>query len=214
MDSFIGSIILFAGNFAPQGWLLCQGQLLPVNQNQALFSILGNRYGGNGTTTFALPDLRGRAPVQTNDNQTTQPPAGTGTLVLGQYAGNQLCTIPPISVTVSGSVTLNANQLPPHTHPASAAVTVVTAASADDDIANGNVLAPGTTIYNSTKPVTGGGTLGGVSATVNVGNNTGGAPIPVSATGLATPSAPVTTQSPVLALNYIICVVGLYPERP
>ncbi len=63
MDPFLGQIILFAGNFAPRGWALCEGQLLSINQNQALFSLFGTTYGGDGRTSFALPDLRGRAPV-------------------------------------------------------------------------------------------------------------------------------------------------------
>jgi hypothetical protein len=62
-EPFIGEIMLFAGNFAPRGWALCNGQLLPISQNTALFSILGTTYGGDGQTTFALPDLRGRAPI-------------------------------------------------------------------------------------------------------------------------------------------------------
>ncbi|OBZ15961.1 MULTISPECIES: phage tail protein [Bacillales] len=62
-ESFIGDIRLFGFGFTPKNWAACEGQLLPINQNQALFSILGTTYGGNGTTTFALPDLRGRAPV-------------------------------------------------------------------------------------------------------------------------------------------------------
>lgn len=63
MDPFIGEIRIFAGNFAPAQWALCNGQLLPIQQNAALFSILGTIYGGNGQTNFALPDLRGRAPM-------------------------------------------------------------------------------------------------------------------------------------------------------
>lgn len=62
-EPFIGEIMLFAGNFAPQGWALCNGQLLSISQNTALFSILGTFYGGDGQTTFALPDLRGRVPI-------------------------------------------------------------------------------------------------------------------------------------------------------
>lgn len=62
-DAFIGEIRMFAGNFAPQGWAFCDGQLLPIAQNAALFSILGTQFGGNGTTNFALPDLRGRVPL-------------------------------------------------------------------------------------------------------------------------------------------------------
>lgn len=63
MDPFIGQLIMFGGNFAPRGWALCDGQLLPISSNSALFSILGTTYGGDGRTTFALPDLRGRVPV-------------------------------------------------------------------------------------------------------------------------------------------------------
>ena len=63
IEPFLGEILLFAGNFAPRNWALCNGQLLPINQNQALFSLLGTQYGGNGQTTFALPDLRDRVPM-------------------------------------------------------------------------------------------------------------------------------------------------------
>jgi microcystin-dependent protein len=62
-DPYIGEITLFAGNFAPQGWAFCQGQILSIAENTALFSLLGTNYGGNGRTNFALPDLRGRVPV-------------------------------------------------------------------------------------------------------------------------------------------------------
>ncbi|KRS11535.1 hypothetical protein XM53_16515, partial [Roseovarius atlanticus] len=62
-EPFIAQIVLFGGNFAPRGWAFCDGQLLPINQNQALFSLVGTTYGGDGRTTFALPDLRGRAPL-------------------------------------------------------------------------------------------------------------------------------------------------------
>lgn len=91
-DPYIGEIRRVAFDFAPRGWALCNGQLLPINQNQALFSLLGNVYGGNGTTNFALPDLRGRAPIQ----------PGSG-IVQGLAAG-------------AASVTLSAAQLPAHTH--------------------------------------------------------------------------------------------------
>ena len=63
MDPFMGEISWVAFNFAPRGWAFCNGQLLPINQNQALFSLMGTTYGGNGVTNFALPDLRGRAPI-------------------------------------------------------------------------------------------------------------------------------------------------------
>jgi microcystin-dependent protein len=63
MEPFLGQLMLFAGNFAPRGWAFCNGQLMSIAQNTALFSILGTTYGGDGITTFALPDLRGRSPV-------------------------------------------------------------------------------------------------------------------------------------------------------
>lgn len=63
MEAYYGQIILFAGNFAPKGWAFCHGQLLPISQNTALFALLGTTYGGDGKSTFALPDLRGRVPI-------------------------------------------------------------------------------------------------------------------------------------------------------
>ncbi len=63
MENYIGEIRIFAGNYAPEGWLFCNGQLLPVSQNQVLFALIGTTYGGDGVNTFALPDLRGRVPV-------------------------------------------------------------------------------------------------------------------------------------------------------
>ena|SRR5438128_8975221 len=98
---FIGQITLFAGNFAPRGWAFCNGQLLSIAQNTALFSILGTTYGGNGQTTFALPDLRGRVPVHAGQGP------GLSNYDLGQQGGAE-------------SVTLTTAQMPAHTHPANA----------------------------------------------------------------------------------------------
>ena len=81
---FLGVLRIMSFNFAPQGWALCNGQFLPINQNQALFSLLGTTYGGNGQTTFGLPDLRGRIPVHT----------GPG-FVLGQASGQASHTLIP-----------------------------------------------------------------------------------------------------------------------
>lgn len=68
-EPFLGQIAIVSFNYAPKGWALCNGQLLPINQNQALFALLGTNYGGNGQTTFALPDLRGRHPMGVMDGQ-------------------------------------------------------------------------------------------------------------------------------------------------
>jgi len=88
---------MFAGNFAPRGWAFCNGQLLSISQNTALFSILGTTYGGDGRTTFGLPDLRGRVPIQPGQGP------GLSNYVLGQKAGTE-------------NVTLTQNQLPSHNH--------------------------------------------------------------------------------------------------
>jgi microcystin-dependent protein len=97
MEGTIGEIRMFAGNFAPRTWAFCQNQTLAIAQNTALFSILGTTYGGNGQTTFALPDFRGRVAVGTG----TGP--GLPNMQLGQLGG-------------STSVTLTVNNLPAHTH--------------------------------------------------------------------------------------------------
>ena len=95
---FIGQITLFAGNFAPRGWAFCNGQILSIAQNTALFSILGTTYGGNGQTTFALPDLRGRVPMHPGQGP------GLSSRTLGEVGGTE-------------TTTLNVSQLPAHTHP-------------------------------------------------------------------------------------------------
>jgi microcystin-dependent protein len=97
MEPLLGQITLFAGNFAPRGWAYCDGQLLPISQYTALFSILGTTYGGDGRTTFALPDLRGRAPIGPRQGP------GLSDYRLGQRGGAE-------------NVTLNTTQIPNHTH--------------------------------------------------------------------------------------------------
>ena len=101
MEPFLGQIILFAGNFAPRGWAFCQGQLLPIAQNTALFSLLGTTYGGNGSSTFGLPDLRGRVPVGFGQGP------GLINVQLGEAAGQS-------------ATTLQTTNLPAHTHTLSA----------------------------------------------------------------------------------------------
>jgi microcystin-dependent protein len=96
-EPFLASIVLFAGNFAPRGWAFCNGQILSIAQNTALFSLLGTTYGGNGQTTFALPDLRGRAPVSAGQGP------GLSNFDLGQVGGVE-------------NVTLLTTQMPAHTH--------------------------------------------------------------------------------------------------
>lgn len=89
---YLGEIRIMSYTYAPKGWAMCNGQFLPINQNQALFSLLGTTYGGNGQTTFALPNLRGRTPIHTGNGHT-----------LGEAAGQE-------------SSTINSSQLPSHNH--------------------------------------------------------------------------------------------------
>jgi microcystin-dependent protein len=90
---FVGEIRMFAGNFAPAGWMFCEGQLLPISENETLFIVIGTTYGGDGQSTFALPDLRGRLPVH----------FGSG-FIVGDTGGVE-------------QVTLSTNQMPAHSHP-------------------------------------------------------------------------------------------------
>ena len=89
-EPFLGEIKIFSIVYAPRGWAQCNGQFLPINQNQALFSLLGTTYGGNGQTTFALPDLRGRVPYHTGDGHTLGEAGGaaSATLTIGQLPGH------------------------------------------------------------------------------------------------------------------------------
>ena len=113
MDPFLGIITLFAGNFAPRGWAFCNGQLLPISGNEALFSLLGTFYGGDGQTTFALPDFRGRVIIHAGRGP------GLSNYQLGDKGGVE-------------SVTLLQNQLPQHTH----ALTAVNSQGTSADPAN------------------------------------------------------------------------------
>lgn len=120
-DFFIGQVMMTGFHFAPKFWAQCNGQLLPINQNQALFSLLGTQFGGNGSTNFALPDLRGRSPVgyASSVDPNWQPPA----VQMGQAGGAE-------------NVTLLSTNLPAHTHQASA-----TTANGDSRNASGRVYA-------------------------------------------------------------------------
>jgi microcystin-dependent protein len=97
MDPFLGEIRMVGFNFAPTGWALCNGQTLPISQYTALFSLLGTTYGGNGTTTFNLPDLQGRVPIHQGNG------SGLSPYVIGQKGGAE-------------NVTLLVNQMPTHNH--------------------------------------------------------------------------------------------------
>jgi microcystin-dependent protein len=160
---------MFGGNFAPRGWALCQGQILSIAQNTALFSLLGTTYGGNGQTTFALPDLRGRAPV-------------------GQGQGPGLSSYDLGEVTGTESTTLQINNMPQHTHQLFA-----TSQDANSGKPSGKFLA---VTSASTYNATGDGTAMSPQAVAPVGGN-----------------IPFSNIQPVLCVNFIIALEGIFPSR-
>ena len=146
MEGYLAQILMFGSNFAPRNWAFCDGQLLPISQNSALFSLLGTIYGGDGRTTFALPEMRGRVPMHAGNGP------GLSNRQLGQRAGAE-------------TTTLTIAQIPQHSHPTSVQVN-----NQDGEEANiaGQFLSnhPGSTNEN---PIAG-QTLGGVTAG-NAGGN-------------------------------------------
>jgi microcystin-dependent protein len=122
---YVGEIRIFAGNFAPAGWMFCEGQLLPISEYEVLFNLIGTTYGGDGQSTFALPDMRGRLPVH----------MGSG-FSLGENGGVE-------------NVTLSTTQIPAHSHTVLATTNQYTAS-----LPGGNFLASGPDIYDQNKPGT------------------------------------------------------------
>lgn len=186
MEDFLGIVKIFAGNFAPRGWQLCQGQLISIAQNSALFSLLGTTYGGDGQNTFALPDLRGRTPIGWGQGP------GLSNYNLGQVSGTE-------------SISISINQMPAHNHVASstlslnasdAAATVTTPAAGNALGAGKDVNTDPVSMYTTSAPnvpLTG----GTVATTV----------------GIAGGSQPISILQPLLAVNYIICMEGIFPSR-
>jgi microcystin-dependent protein len=113
-NPFVAEIRIFAGNFAPTGWAMCNGQLLPISQNTALFSLLGTTYGGDGKSTFALPNLQGTAPMQQGQGP------GLSQRFLGETGGEQ-------------TVTLLQTEMPSHSHTMQTTATAATVAAATNN---------------------------------------------------------------------------------
>ena len=182
MEGTIGEIRMFAGNFSPRSWSFCQNQLLSIASNTALFSILGTTYGGNGQTTFALPDFRGRVPVGAGQGP------GLSPYSIGQLGGTETKAIG------------NAN-FPAHTHPLSGSITM------QGNAAAGNADAP-----QNSYPATLAGT--NMYSTVNNGSGLGNMQVALTAAAAGSASAtPLTNIQPVMGMNYIICLFGIFPSR-
>ncbi|PWF41057.1 phage tail protein [Massilia glaciei] len=213
MEAFIGTIMNVGFNFAPKGWALCNGQLMSISQNSALFALIGTNFGGDGVTTFQLPDMQGRMPIGPGNG------AGLTPRTLGGRGGSETGAG---TGTVSGAVTLTAANLPPHTHDATgltAVTTVKTAAGA------GGVAAPTegcgliqsgagpglATIYASPAPTDNLFDLGNVATTVGGTTASTGQGTPAGFTGATAVSVP--TVPPFLGLNFVICLQGIFPSR-
>jgi microcystin-dependent protein len=185
-EPFLGQIMIFAGNYAPNGWAMCQGQTMSISQYTALFSLLGTMYGGNGSQTFQLPNLQGRVPLGMGSG------AGLPSYVQGQVGG-------------AASVTLLSSNLPIHTHTFAPSISNLPGDQNDPTgaipaISNygGNPTArppvPGTPTPSYTKTTSTGAGL--TQQTSPSGGN-----------------APVSIESPYIAMNYIIALVGIFPSR-
>jgi len=199
-DPFLGEIMIWAPNFSPKGWAFCQGQLLAISSNTALFSLLGTIYGGNGTTTFALPNLQGRTVI----GQGQSP--GTSSYTPGQAGGTE-------------NITLTTAQMPMHTHAAKFTATpgsVSVGASANQaqthsPSAANNILASpydpnNSAALNGFINQENAGTLvnlGGVSATA-------GGEITIGPTGN---NLPVSVIQPYQVISFVIALAGVFPSR-
>ncbi|WP_217875909.1 phage tail protein [Flavobacterium sp. FPG59] len=177
MEGTMSEIRLFAPNFEPKYWAFCAGQILAINTNQALFSLLGTTYGGNGVQTFALPDLRGRVPM------------GTGAGTVDQYQLGE--------ISGANNVTATLANLPSHTHVGTGSYTILAYSDeGDNGSPTGNSLAALAGLYSTKTPDT---SLRPINASITIGINGGNQPIPV--------------QQPYLGMNYIICLMGIFPSR-
>ncbi|TWF39863.1 microcystin-dependent protein [Chitinophaga polysaccharea] len=187
--AFVGEIRMFAGTFAPAGWAICDGSLIPISENDTLFNLIGTTYGGDGQETFALPNLQGRVPMHMG-----------GSHVIGQASGSE-------------EVTLIADNLPPHAHLLKASVAIP--AYGENP---GTALSPaypaitaGNMVYST---VQGTGPNAGYLNPINVAENSadsnGNYMMQVQPTG---GNQPKYNMQPYLAVNFIISLYGIYPSQ-
>lgn len=180
-DQYLANVAIFAGTFAPRGWSFCQGQVLSIAQNSALYALIGVTYGGDGVTTFALPDLRGRVAIHPGQGP------GMSNYILGQMGGVE-------------NITLTAAQLPAHNHPLISITGNPTVNTTAGTVADPTNAVPAVV---STAQVYAAASTGNVMASFTCNTAT-------RATGQG---QPFDIRSPYLAMNYIICMEGIYPSR-
>jgi microcystin-dependent protein len=166
-EAMLGEVRLFSGNFAPRGWAFCHGQLIAISQNQSLFSIIGTYYGGDGRTTFGLPDLRGRVPLGIGQGP------GLSNYTIGQKAGSE-------------NKKISASEMPAHTHDV-LNLSEMNFKSSPADKSGTEVLVAGNP--------------SGSTKVTNIKTNSEGG------------TASVSIVQPVLGMNYIIALQGIFPSR-
>ena len=169
-SAYVGEIRMFAGNFAPAGWMLCQGQTLPISEYETLFNLIGTTYGGDGQETFQLPNLQSRIPVHNGTGK------GGTTYQIGEADGTE-------------SVTLTTGQMPTHTHSLMASGN------------NGGVSTPGNAILSNAQ-----------GATPYI-EDTPGSNMNAAAISPVGGSQPHENRQPILAINFIISLYGVYPTQ-
>jgi microcystin-dependent protein len=173
---YVGQIMIIGCNFAPAGWMMCQGQLLPISEYETLFQLIGTTYGGDGQSTFGLPDLRGRVPLHMGQGN------GLSSYIIGQAAGVE-------------SVTLNTQQIPNHNHLSMVSTNPGAASTPGNNILANEAIGLGTATcfsYNA---------FGGTQSTL--------APATLGITG---GSQPHENRQPLLVLNFIISLFGVFPS--
>jgi len=184
-DCFLGEIRMFAGNYNPEDWVLCNGQAMSVQQNQALFSLFGVTYGGDGVNTFNVPDLRGRVPVGQGTNTTTNPPLTARTI--GQTGGEE-------------SHTLTYGEMPAHSHPVNVVQHDASSQTPGPTMMYGQVVTSpngNTGLYTNTLPPT----------TAAVG-------LDAKAVSFVGGGQPHNNMMTTTAISFIMAVLGNYPMRP
>lgn len=184
-EPFIGQICQFGFNFAPRGWSLCNGQLIGIPQNSALFSLLGTTYGGDGRATFGLPDFQGRGPIHQGQG------SGLSPYVMGQKAGAE-------------SATLQVGNMPPHSH--SAQLNVSSSKATKALAAAGDVFGKPTDIAPSATSIPAIYSPAGSATDVTLGASS----ITIGASG---GGQPVGIIQPYLTVSFCIAMEGIFPSR-
>jgi len=195
-NPYIGEVRMVGFNFAPAGWATCEGQLLQISQNDALFNLIGTTYGGDGQSTFALPNLEGRLAIGQGQG------AGLSNYVQGQFAGSE-------------SRSILTSNMPAHNHAVTGNISVATKVStinrlANQPLPNGHILAlseanttPPAVVKAYSDQASDGGALGGVSSAVTS----------TLGTGLTGNGLPISILQPYLVMNYVIALQGIFPSR-